>query len=134
MAAKKQTLSTTLLDAVLTNATYTGPVGVYAALYTAAPTATVDGTEVATAGATGYLRMLIPFGTGAAAGSIANDGAVDFPVATAAWGICTSAAICAAGVRGVADYLYFGNLTVQKDVGLGDQLSFAIGALRVTES
>jgi len=134
MAAKKQTLSTLLLDAVLRNATYTGPVGVYAALYTVAPTATTNGTEVPTAGATLYARTLIPLGTAAAAGSIANDGAVDFPIAGVAWGDCVAAAICAADVEGVGDHLYFGNLTVHKDVGVGDQLSFAIGALSVSES
>jgi hypothetical protein len=133
MAAKNQTLATALLDHVLRNTAYVAPATVYAALYTVAPTPTTQGTEVTTAGGTLYNRIAATFGA-AAAGSISNSGAVTFPVAGAGWGLVVAASICASGVPGTNDALYFGNLAANKNVGVGDQLSFAIGALVVTES
>jgi len=133
MAAKKQTLSNLLLDAVLSNVAYVSPAAVYVALYTVAPTATTAGTEVATAGGTLYNRIVGVFNP-AAAGSADNSGAVLFTVAGAAWGIVAAAAICESAVPGTNDHLYFGNLSVSKDVGVGDQLNFAIGAIVVSES
>ena len=131
MAAKKQTLSTSILDAVLNNVSYANPNN-FCSLYTAAPTATVDGTEVSTSG-TAYARVSASFGA-ASAGSCSNDSAITFAVATASWGTVTHAAVCAAGTAGVFDILYFGALGTPKTVGIGDQLNFAIGALTVTES
>lgn len=131
MAAKKQTLSTSILDAVLNNVSYANASN-FASLYTAAPTATVDGTEVSTSG-TAYARVSASFGS-AVTGSCSNDAPITFAVATASWGTVTHAAVCAAGTAGTFDILYFGALGTPKVVGIGDQLNFAIGALTVTES
>jgi len=133
MAAKKESLSNLLLDAVLRNIAYSSPASVFAALYTVAPTATLSGTEVSDGGGSLYTRIAATF-SAAAAGATANSGAVTFPVAGAAWGTVVAAAICAAGTAGVDDALYFGNLGTSKVVGIGDQLNFAISALSVTES
>ena len=133
MAAKKQTLSNSILDAVLSNVAYVSPAAVYAALYTVAPTATTAGTEVVTSGGTLYNRVAAAFSP-AAAGSTSNSGAITFPVAGASWGTVVAAAICESGTPATDDALYFGNLGTPKTVGLGDQLNFAIGALTVAES
>ena len=130
MPAKKQTLSNELLDHVLANASFTSPTSVHAALYTAAETATAQGTEVS-GGA--YNRVLITFGTPAAAGVIANTAIITFPTASAAWGTVTDCAICDSITPGTDDAFYFGPLTASKVVGNGDDVSFAIGALTVTE-
>lgn len=128
MAAKKETLSNSLLDAVLSNIAFTSPATVYTGLYTVAPTATTAGTEVA-GGA--YARVASAF-SAAAAGATSNSGAITFPIATVAWGTVVAAAISDALVAG--NQLYFGNLGTSKVVGIGDQLNFAISALSVAES
>jgi hypothetical protein len=128
MAAKKETLSNSLLDAVLRNIAFTSPATVYTGLYTAAPTATTAGTEVAGGS---YARVASTF-SAAAAGATSNSGAITFPIATVAWGTVVAAAISDALVAGFQ--LYFGNLGTSKVVGIGDQLNFAIAALSVTES
>ena len=130
MAAKKQTLSNALLNAVLTGAAYTSPSARYIALFTTAPDASTGGggTEV-TGGA--YVRVAVTFSP-AAAGSTANTAAVTFPVATASWGTVEAVAICDALTSG--NQLYFGDLGTEKLVDIGDQLNFAVGAITVTES
>lgn len=133
MAAKYQSLSNALLDHVLTNTAYVSPTNVYAALYTVAPTATTPGTEVTTAGGTLYNRVAAVFNA-AAAGATSNNGAITFPVAGAAWGLVVAAAVTDNAAPGVGNILYFGGLTANKNVGVGDQLSFANGALTISES
>jgi hypothetical protein len=133
MAAKAQTLSNSLLDAVLRNVAYTSPAAVYAALYTVTPTPSTAGTEVTTSGGTLYNRVSATF-SAAAAGATSNSGAVTFPVAGASWGTVVGAAITDNATPGAGNVLYFGNLGTPKTVGTGDQLTFAISALSVTES
>lgn len=128
MAAKKETLSNALLNAVLTNVAYVSPASVFCALFTVAPTATTAGTEVA-GGA--YARQAVTF-SAAAAGATSNTGAVTFPIASGSWGTVTAAAIC--DLVSAGNQLYFGNLGTPKSVGIGDQLNFAISALSVTEN
>src|SRR5574338_373471 len=132
MAAKNQSLANSLLNAVLRNVAYTSPASVFAALYTVAPTPTTSGTEVTTSGGTAYNRTSVTFGA-AAAGVCQNSGIVTFPTAGAPWGTVVAVAINDNGTPSGGNILYFGNLTVSKTVGTGDQVSFAIGALSVTE-
>lgn len=133
MAAKDQGLANSLLDHVLRNTAFASPTSVHAALYTVAPTATTQGTEVTTGGGTLYARQAITFGA-AAVGAISNSVAITFPVAGAAWGTVVAVAICDSITAGTDDAFYFGNLTAPKVVGVGDQVSFAIAALSVTET
>jgi hypothetical protein len=128
MAAKKETLSNALLNAVLRNVSYTSPASVFCGLYTTAPTSTAAGTEVSGGS---YARQAVTF-SAAASGATSNSGAVTFPVASASWGTVTAAAISDAVSAG--NQLYFGNLGTPKAVGIGDQLNFAIAALAVTEN
>lgn len=132
MPAKNQTLANALLSAVLRNVSYTSPASVFAALYTVAPTPTTTGTEVTTSGGTAYNRTSVTFGA-PAGGVTSNTGAVTFPVAGSPWGTIVAVAICDNGTPGGGNELYFGNLSVSKAVGTGDQVAFAIGALSVTE-
>lgn len=132
MAAKNQVLANSLLSAVLRNIAYTSPTGVFAGLFTTAPTPVTTGTEVTTGGGTLYNRVAVTFGA-PVAGVCQNSGAVTFPIAGAPWGTVVAVAICDLITPGGGNELYFGNLTVSKVVGTGDQVSFAIGALSVTE-
>lgn len=128
MAAKKTTLSNSLLDLVLRNQSYSAPAAVYAALFTVAPTASAGGTEV-TGGA--YARQAITFAA-ASAGSVSNSAAITFPVATASWGTVVAVGICDAASAG--NQLYYGTLGTSKAIDTGDQASFAISALTVSET
>jgi len=136
MAAKKQTLSNALLDAVLSGVAYVSPLTLYLGLYTVAPTDTTPGTEVVAAGPTGYARQDVAAGfvSPPVAGVTSNIAPITFPAALLDWTTVVSAAICVSNVRGTDDQLYFGDLTVHKPVGVGDVISFAAGALVVSES
>ena len=133
MAGKADYLENELLDHVLSAATWTAPVTVYVALYTAAPTDAGGGTEV-TGGA--YARVAVTNNAtnwpAAAAGAKANGTAITFPAPTANWGVIVAFAILDAAAAG--NFLYWGLVTPNKTVNNGDPApSFAIGDLDVTE-
>lgn len=134
MAAKSYTLDNALLSHVLQNTAYVPPVAVFAGLFTVAPSGPSDaGTEVPTGGGTLYTRVAIPFGTGPVNGVISNDGAVNFPVAGAAWGGVPIVGVGIFSLVAGGTLLYYGLLGTPKTVGIGDSVSFAIGALSVQE-
>jgi hypothetical protein len=131
MTAKTDYLELRVLDRVLKNNAqfvYSFPATVYASLHTADPTDT--GSLAAEAAGGSYARVAISWGT-IASGSVANSSAITFPVATGAWGTITHVGICDALTTG--NMLYKGALGTSKVVGNGDQVSFAIGALTVSE-
>lgn len=128
MPAKKESLANALLNAVLRGATYQGPTTVYAGLVITVPTSTAAGVEVAGGG---YTRVPVTF-RAAAAGATNNVSAVTFPPATAPWGNVVGVVLCDAVTGGTQ--LYFGSLGSPKSVAIGDQLTFAAGALSVTEA
>lgn len=130
MAAKKTTLSNSMLDLVLRHVSFSSPTNVYVALFTGNESAGSQGAEVS---GNGYQRTAVSF-SAATSGSTSNSASVDFPTATGSWGTVTGAAICASDVEGTDDALYFGALATSKTVGSGDQLSFASGSLIVSES
>lgn len=132
MAAKKETLANLILSAVLRNVAYVSDATVYAALYTTAPTATTQGTEVI--GSDTYVRLPVTFAAPSAGSTNNHSAAVTFPAAGASWGNVKAVAICSSSVIGTNDQLYFGLLGTAKDVGIGDVLNFAIDALTVSES
>ena len=141
MAAKTTFLAGRVLDRVLkhnADLAYSFPTTVYAALFTTNPTAAGLFTgEVPTgAGVTDYARQAITWATIVDGNtSASNSLAITYAVSTAGYGgtpigwvgICDTVAT-ASGM------LYQGPLTTPKTVGPGDQVSFAIGALVVTES
>ncbi len=120
-------LATTVLSTTpLTN--------IWMALYTAAPSDTGGGTEV-TGGS--YARVNVAgssFWTavsGTSPTQIANTAAINFPTATADWGTVTHMGLLTASSGGTL--LRWAALTASKVVQNGDTLSFAIGALVLTE-
>lgn len=139
MAAKTTFLAGRVLDQVLKHnaeLSYTWPTTVYAALFISDPTvAGLFTGEVATgAGVTDYVRQPITWATIGVGNSVANSAAITYPVSTAGYGstpigwvgICDTVAT-ASGM------LYQGPLVTPKTITAGDQVSFAIGALVMTE-
>lgn len=131
MTAKTDFLEDRVLDRVLKNNaqfTYTFPATVFAGLFTADPGEA--GSQAAEVSGGSYARQSITWGT-ISAGSVANSSAVTFPVATAPWGTITHVGIL--DLVSAGNMLYKGALGTSKTVGTGDQVSFAIGALTVSE-
>lgn len=116
-----------------------GPTSLYLALFTASPSDTGGGTEVAGGS---YARSPVASslanwaGTQAATSTIAsagtngttsNNAAVPFPAPTAAWGVVTSFAVFDAASGG--NMLIWGALTAPKTINSGDAApSFAAAA------
>lgn len=131
MTAKTDYLEDRVLDRVLKNNaqfSYTFPATVYAALFTADPTD--SGTQTSEVSGGSYARVSITWGT-IASGSVSNSTAVTFTTATGSWGTVAHVGIMDAISAG--NMLYKGALGTSKTVGNGDQVSFAIGALTVSE-
>jgi hypothetical protein len=126
--AKSYYLDNAVLQAVLAAVQYTSPSVVYVALYTAAPGPTGGGTEVSGGS---YARTACTFGA-PTNGALTNSGACTFPQASAGWGTITAFGIFDAQTNG--NLLYYGNLTASKTINSGDQLTFAISGITVTES
>ena len=131
--AKTNYLEEALLDHVLRNTTYAPPTTVYVALLTAS--ATDDGVQTAELSGNGYARQAATFGvptqvTGS--GEVENSSEILFPEATGAWSEATHFAI--ADADSVGNYLYHGVLDTPRTAGLGDQIRFQVGTLKVRES
>jgi hypothetical protein len=136
MAAKTTTLANSVLDRVLKNNAqfgYSWPATVYLALFTTDPTVSgiITGEVVPTSG--DYARQALTWGT-IASGSVSNSVAITYSVAVGAWGTIGWAGVMDVATLGIGTMLYEGPLAVQKIVGIGDQVSFAIGAVIVNET
>ena len=92
------------------------------------------GTEVSTAGSTGYARVAVSNTTGnfplSSNGVKSNATNVTFPTAGANWGTITSFGIFDAATGG--NLLYFGNLTTARGISQGDTARFAAGDFTIT--
>ena len=130
MDAKSDYLEDNLLNHTLRNVAFTSPTTVYVALFTVAPGDDgAGGTEVS---GFAYARQTVTFGA-PSSGTVANSGAVTFPQASGgAWGTIVAMGVYDAVTAG--NLLYYGNLATSKVVGDGDQISFANGALTVSEA
>lgn len=136
MAAKTISLANSVLDRVLKNNAqfaYSWPAVVYLALFTTNPTSAgiITGEVVPTS--SDYTRQPVTWGT-IAAGSVANSVAVTYNVAAGAWGTLGWSGLMDTATLGSGTMLYYGALAVTKIVGVGDQVSFAIGAVTVNET
>ena len=131
MAAKSYVLDNEIINVYLRNQVATvAPVATaYVALYTVAPTAAGGGTEVA-----GFLYARTAVTMGAPVNGVSSNSApCTFVAATGGdWGLVAAMAIFDDLVAG--NMLYFGNLGTSKQVSDGDQVSFGVGALQVTEA
>jgi hypothetical protein len=128
-----QSVENALLGLAFGAAAYTPAATHYLALFTAAPTSTGGGTEVA-GGA--YARVshtnnltTWPAPSGSPA-LLQNGVAFTFPQATAAWGVILAWAIFDAATGG--NLVAWGLLNTSKTVGIGDTPSFAVDALTLT--
>ena len=65
-------------------------------------------------------------------GAVENTADIEFPVATAAWGVVSHVAIMDAASGG--NVLYHGALVATRDIGDGDQFKFNAGDLDVTHN
>lgn len=142
MSAMSDYLENKLIDHCFRGVAYTAPAGLYAALFTAAPSDTGGGTEVSggsyartnlapsttnwasTGGATTTSNPSA--GTG---GTTSNNAAITFPTATGNWGTVTHVGIFDASTAG--NLLWWGALTSSQVVNTGGTFSFAISALSV---
>ena len=128
MSAKTTYLETQLLNAVLRGIPYVPPSTVYLGLFTVAPSPAGGGTEVVDPA---YARQPVTF-SAPASGICSNTGVITFPVATVSQGTIVAVAYFDALTGG--NMLYQGAVTTVKTVGIGDDVSFAIGVLNIGES
>lgn len=132
MAGKSDYLENALLNHVLNATAYSAPATLYVALFTAAPTDAGGGTEVT---GNNYSRKAVTANTtnfpAASGGSVANGAAITFATPSGSWGTVTHFGLFDASTSG--NLLYWGALTTSKTPGNGDTVSFAIGALTITE-
>jgi hypothetical protein len=136
MAAKTTSLANSLLDRVLKNNAqfaYAWPATVYLALFTTDPTIAGIITGEVTPSSGDYARQPLTWGT-ISSGSVSNSVAVTYSVAVGAWGTIGWAGIMDIATLGTGTMLYQGALAVSKIVGVGDQVSFAVGAVVVNEN
>lgn len=105
------------LDWLLVTGAPTRASGTWLALYTATPTDSTAGTEVANANA--YARQAIAFDA-AASGATQNAATVTFPAATGSWGTVTDWAIVDSATYGAGNIIVYGALTASKTIGSGD--------------
>lgn len=143
--SKSDFLEAAILNHILGGSTggeaYTAPANVFIALFTDSNTAAQRDagtvTEVSTSG-TGYGRVSVAnttaqwaHVTAAATNTKTNANAINFNAATTSWGTITAFGIYDATTAG--NLLFWGDLSASKLVGAGDTVSFAAGAITVTE-
>lgn len=124
-------LENTLLDEVFGGTNYAPAATHYFALFTAAPSDSGGGTEVAGGS---YTRKSVTNNTtnypNASGGTKSNGTAVTFVTSTGSWGTITHFAIFDASTSG--NMLAWGALAASKTVGSGDTFNIAIGDLTIT--
>jgi len=128
MAALSDYAEKLILDYLMTTGSATRPTAWYVALYTAAPSDSGGGTEVA---GNGYAREAVTFEAAATpGGTTSNTGVVSFTASGGSWGTVTHIGIFDAVTGG--NLLWHGGLTASKAVGDGDTIEFAIGNIDLT--
>ena len=125
MAEMSNYLEDALINAVLRNTSYTSPTTPYLALYTSDPTDADTGTEISGGS---YARQAITFGA-PSNGTSTNSAAVEFPQATADWGIISHVAIRDAVTSG--NLLFHTALDASKTINNGDVFKITTGNLSV---
>jgi len=119
------TFETTTLTWLLTADAATRPTAWYLALYTAAPSDAGGGTEVSGGS---YVRKAVSFTVSGDTAS--NSAAVEFDVATAAWGTISHVGVFDASSGG--NLIAYAALTASKTIDDGDVLRVPAGDLDIT--
>ena len=121
-------LENALLNGTLNATTYTAPTTVYVSLWTSNPNDDGSGTEVSGGS---YARTAVSFATASGtSGQVLNDAVVEFPTATASWGVVGWIGINDAVSGG--NLLYHTALDTAKTIDSGDIFKIATGNLSVT--
>ena len=98
----------------------------YLALFTAAPGEEGGGTEVSGAS---YARQEVSFGA-PSAGVMLNSAAIEFPVATEAWGTAVAWGLYDAETGG--NLVWYGDITTPKELLAGDIYRINTGNMKLT--
>jgi hypothetical protein len=130
MGSKTNSAENLVLNALLNTSVLATSTVVYSALFTAISSDAADGTEVTTA-SSGYTRQATTFCTAGAtvAGQCVNTGAVTYNTAAAAYTV-VGWALYDAETGGTE--LYWATVTTLA-VGIGDQATFGVGNITITE-
>ena len=121
------TYETHVLNYVFTTTSVTRPTAWYLALFTSNPAEDGSGTEVSTSG-TAYARQSATFTV--SGNTASNSGAIEFPTATASYGIVTHVGIYTAASGG--DLIAYAALSTSKTIDTGDVFRVPDGDLDVT--
>jgi len=124
--AKSYYLDNAVLNVVLNSSAYTSPSQIQVGLFNVSPGPGGGGQEVTDAS---YSRQAVTFGS-PANGVVANNATVTFPPAINAWGSIVAFGLFDQG----GNLLYYGALLASKVINSGDQLTFAVGGITVTET
>ena len=138
MSAASNYLEDKVLDHTLGEGArnFTSPAALYVALFSGTTTTLANleaGTltdEISSSG-TAYGRQAINF-SAASGGTAASNGTVTWSTATANWGVVTALAIVDGNTVGAGNVLFYGNLSVAKQIDLGD--TFQIASTNLTVS
>lgn len=121
-------LSDKILDHIFLTTAYTVPDGIHVALYSVAPTKAGGGTELS---GDNYSRVQHDTWDAGASGATENTGAISFDSATGSnWDTAVAFGIFDSATSG--NLLAWGDLTVEKQVLVGDSAEFAIGSLDIS--
>lgn len=131
MGSKSDYMENKVLELARGN-TFTAPAQTYSALFTVLPSDSTAGTEC-TGTTSGYTRVATTFCTAGAtvAGQIVNTGAVTFATAAATL-VIVGWALVDAATNGAGNQLYWATVTTVT-LAIGDQATFAIGGITITE-
>ena len=118
---------TLVLNWLFTAGSATRPTAWYLALFTSNPDEDASGTEVSTSG-TAYARQSVAFTV--SGNTASNSAAVEFPTATASYGIVTHVGVFDASTAG--NLIAYAALTTSKAIDTGDVMRVPAGDLDIT--
>jgi len=133
MPSKSTYLANTVLDLLLGGSAFSAPTTLYAALFTAMPSASGGGTEVS---GTGYARAAVANTPAnwpaAAAGAKSNGTAISFGTSGGSWGVVVGMALYDAATGG--NLLYFLTLTIPVTISANEAVQIPAGSFVVRET
>lgn len=129
MPGLSDTYENRALDWLLVTGSPTRASGTWLALYTATPTDSTAGTEVANSN--NYSRQAITFDA-ASSGATQNAATVTFPTASGSWGTITHWAIVDSATHGGGNVIIYGAFTASKTIASGDVFEVLDSDLDIT--
>lgn len=128
MAGLSDTYENRALDWLLVTGSPSRPAGTWLALYTATPTDSTAGTEVADAN--NYARQAVTFDA-ASGGATQNAATVTWPTASGSWGTIVAVAVVDSATYGGGNVIAYGSLAANKTIGSGDVFEVLVGDLDI---